>query len=70
MINQTTEFSITGNLTQRIEVPSAEVLCTARREKRTLNIHVPFLSFDLAKMACDKYAMNSMVGPFQASHLS
>ena len=69
MINQTTEFSVTGNLTRRIEVPSAEVLCTVRREKRTLNIHVPFLSFDLAKMACDKYAMNSMVGPFQVNHI-
>ena len=26
---------------------------------------VPFLSFDLAKMTCDKFFMNSIVGPFQ-----
>ena len=67
VINQTSEFSISGNLTRRLEVPAEEVMCTPRLERRTLNIHVPFLSFDLAKMACDKYAMNSMVGPFLVS---
>jgi hypothetical protein len=66
LINQTTIFNITGSLTSRIEVPTAEVLCT---EQRTVNIHVPFLTFDLAKMACDKYAMNSIIGPFNVSSL-
>ena len=67
LINQTTIFKVTGNLTSRIEVPTAECLCTEQNERRTVNIHVPFLSFDLAKMACDKYAMNSIIGPFNVS---
>jgi hypothetical protein len=67
LINQTTVFNMTGNLTSRIEVPRAEVFCTKPNEPRTVNIHVPFLSFDLAKMACDKYAMNSIIGPFNVS---
>ena len=36
-----------------------------RHLRRTLNVAVPFLSFDLAKMTCDKFFMNSIVGPFQ-----
>ena len=35
-----------------------------RQLRRTLNVHVPFLSFDDAKMTCDKFFMNSIVGPF------
>jgi len=70
LINKTTEFSITGNLTTRIEVPVEECLCGRRKGRRTLNIPVPFLSFDLAKMSCDKYSLNSMVGPFQVSQAS
>ena len=30
---------------------------------------VPFLSFDEAKMTCDKFFMNSMVGPFQVCQM-
>ena len=32
-------------------------------------MHVPFLSFDDAKMTCDKFFMNSMVGPFKVGQL-
>ena len=66
-MNRTTEFTITGNLTSKILVRAADCLCTEKLTRRTLNLHVPFLSFYSAKMACDKYSMNTMVGPFQVS---
>ena len=65
VINQSTQFHITGSLITKIEVPVEDCLCTRQHTRRTLNVHVPFLSFDLAKMACDKYLVGSMVGPFE-----
>ena len=41
-----------------------------RQTRRTLNVPVPFLSFELAKMTCDKFFMNSIVGPFQVNLFS
>ena len=64
LINETSEFTVTGNLTTRISVPASECECGKKQSRRTVNVHIPFLTFDLAKMTCDKYFMNSIVGPF------
>ena len=65
IINQTTQFDITGRLISRVEVVEEEIVCSARKSRRTLAIHVPFLTFESARMACDKYRVGSMVGPFK-----
>ena len=41
-------------LTLRLEVSVEKVMRTPRLERRTLNIHIPFFSYDLAKIAGDK----------------
>ena len=65
LINTETKLNLTGNLIKSMEVPISETFCTRRKLGRTLNIHVPFLSWFDAKRACDKFHVGSIVGPFE-----
>ena len=69
VINPDTVPDITGNLIKPVDVPAAEVLCTRKNNRRTLNLHVPFLSFYDAQKACDKYSTGTIVGPFRVTLL-
>ena len=65
LVNKDTIFKVTGNLIKETGVPVSETLCNRKTKNKIINIHIPFLRFSEAALACNKFHTGSIVGPFQ-----
>ena len=65
LVNSSTKFMVTGTLVKPFSVESDTILCNIENSINHLFLHAPFKRQIKAREACDKYALDSMAGPFQ-----
>ncbi|XP_023323855.1 uncharacterized protein LOC111697908 [Eurytemora carolleeae] len=66
IINDSTLWDVTGNLTMKKEFNQSDVECSDQNKRRTVYVTSTFANFEDANEACDKYGMNSIADNFKS----
>ena len=52
---------------EKIVIPASNSFCMRTNLRQIISIPVQYLSWFDAKRTCDKFTLNSMVGPFEVT---